>query len=50
MHHALVCSIFQSMGFVSDQSHNHAVQIEEEHEEVEAELYERFLQSKLVST
>lgn len=32
-----------SMGFVSDQCYYHAVQIEEEHDEMEAELDKRFL-------
>jgi len=31
------------MGFVSDQCYYHAVQIEEEHDEMEAELDKRFL-------
>lgn len=30
-------------GFVSDKSNNHAVEVEEEHEQVEAKLEERFL-------
>jgi len=32
-----------SVGFVSNQCYYHAVQIEEEHDEMEAELDERFL-------
>ena len=31
------------MRFVADQGHNHAVQVEEEHQEVETQLDERFL-------
>jgi hypothetical protein len=31
------------MRLVLDQSHNHAVKVEEEHDEVEAELRKRFL-------
>ena len=31
------------MGFVADQSNDHAVQVEEEHQEVETQLDERFL-------
>lgn len=30
-------------GLVTDKSDNHAVEVEEEHDEVEAELEERFL-------
>lgn len=33
------------VGLVSDEGHNHAVQVEEEQNEVEAELGERFLES-----
>lgn len=31
------------MGFVSDESHNHRIKIEEEHDEVEPKFDERFL-------
>lgn len=31
------------MRFVADQGHNHTVQVEEEHQEVEAQFDERFL-------
>jgi hypothetical protein len=31
------------VGFVADQSNNHAVEVEEEHQEVEAQLDEGFL-------
>lgn len=31
------------MRFVADQGHNHAVQVEEEHQEVETQFDERFL-------
>lgn len=34
------------MGFVADQRNDHAVQVEEEHQEVETQLDERFLYSK----
>jgi hypothetical protein len=33
----------KSVALVADESHNHAVQVEEEHQEVEAQLDERFL-------
>lgn len=31
------------VGFVADQGNDHAVQVEEEHQEVETKLEERFL-------
>lgn len=34
------------MGFVADQRNDHAVQVEEEHQEVETQLDERFLYSQ----
>jgi hypothetical protein len=36
----------KSVALVADESHNHAVQVEEEHQEVEAQLDERFLEGK----
>lgn len=40
MAHCILGLITQSMALVADQSDNHAVQVEEEHQEVEAQLDE----------
>lgn len=41
--HAPMCLLFESMRFVPYQCHYHAVEVEEEHNQMEAELNERFL-------
>lgn len=41
--HSMCCSFSKSIRLVSDKGNYHAVQIEEEHDKVEAELDERFL-------
>lgn len=43
MTHRVRRLVTKSMSLVPDQGDNHAVQVEEEHQEVEAELDERFL-------
>ena len=43
MLHALVCLLLESMRLVPYQRDDHAVKVKEEHDEVEAELDERFL-------
>ena len=43
MAHCILGFVTKSMAFVADQSDNHAVQVEEEHQEVEAQLDEGFL-------
>lgn len=45
MAHCRLCLITQSVALVADQGDNHAVEVEEEHQEVEAQLDERFLRS-----
>lgn len=41
--HCRLRLVAQSVGFVADQSDDHAVEVEEEHQEVEAQLDEGFL-------
>ena len=41
--HAPMCLLFKSMRFVPYQCHYHAVEVEEKHNQVKAELDERFL-------
>lgn len=36
----ILCLVAQSMSFVTDQGNDHAVEVEEEHEEMEAEFDE----------
>jgi len=38
--HGRMCSVARLVGFVLDQGDNHAVQVEEEHDQVEAKLGE----------
>ena len=45
-HHSTRSRQGSLMRFVADQGHNHAVQVEEEHQEVETELDEGFLKRK----
>ena len=44
--HRMIGLFTELMGFVADQRNDHAVQVEEEHQEVETQLDERFLYSK----
>jgi len=41
--HRIVDSIAESVGLFLDQCHDHAVEIEKEHDQVKAQLDERFL-------
>jgi hypothetical protein len=43
MTHRMFCLCTQSVALIADQGNDHAVEVEEEHEEMEAELDERFL-------
>lgn len=43
MAHCMFRVFAKSMAFVADEGDDHAVQVEEEHQEVEAQLDERFL-------
>lgn len=43
MAHCRLRLVAQSVALVADQGDNHAVEVEEEHQEVEAQLDERFL-------
>jgi hypothetical protein len=43
MAHCIFGFVAKSVAFVTDQSNNHAVEVEEEHQEVEAQLDEGFL-------
>lgn len=43
MAHCMFRLFAKSMAFVADEGDDHAVQVEEEHQEVEAQLDERFL-------
>jgi hypothetical protein len=44
MAHSMFRLFAKSMAFVADEGDNHAVQVEEEHQEVEAQLDEGFLE------
>lgn len=46
MAHCIIGRESKSMALVTDQSDDHAVQVEEEHQEVETELDEGFLKRK----
>lgn len=50
MAHSILGFIAQSVSLITDESDNHAVEVEEEHEEVESQLDKRFLEcvTKLV--
>jgi hypothetical protein len=43
MAHCMFGLFAKSMAFVADEGDDHTVQVEEEHQEVEAQLDERFL-------
>lgn len=43
MAHSIISLIANSVSLIADQSNNHAVKVEEEHQEAEAKLDERFL-------
>lgn len=45
MAHRMIGLLTQSVALVTDKSNNHAVEIEEEHQEVEAKLDEGFLEN-----
>ncbi len=50
-HYRVTCIVgeFHRLGsFVADEGDNHAVEVEEEHEEVESQLDEGFLRAELV--
>lgn len=49
MAHCIMRLVTQSVAFVADQGDDHAVEVEEEHQEVEAQLDERFLKCPSVS-
>lgn len=44
MAHRMIGLLLQSVALVTDKSNNHAVEIEEEHQEVEAKLDKGFLE------
>lgn len=45
----MFCLITQSVALVTDEGNNHAVEVEEEHQKVEAQLDEGFLEQPYVS-
>lgn len=49
MAHRIMGLVTQSVALVADQSDDHAVEVEEEHQEVEAQFDERFLKCPSVS-
>ena len=46
MAHCIFSFVAKSMAFIADQGDDHAVEVEEEHQEVEAQLDEGFLLRK----
>lgn len=47
MMHRIFGLFTQSVALIADQGNNHAVEVEEEHEEVEAKLDEGFLKTRV---
>lgn len=47
MTHCIIGLIAKSVSLITDESDNHAVEVEEEHEEVEAKLDEGFLRRRI---